>query len=333
LKILLRLKKAALLIIMMHALAGVVLGCIFIMKGKPEKAAMVMGAVLLKDKSHEEQSVKEDTSMSRELNERYFRPSKLPALNLNKEGDELLNKFFGVSPENIELPKEIFKKPWEVVLNYYSVLREAANMQEGKAGGCGTVGWQQIPYPIAYNFLSTDYKKKVDYNDYLQSFKGIVHINLVKLRNVTNESTDNGVIKYFVELEALKSSEKGDTYFAYYYGNLYLKLEEGLFKISNIELYGEDFLCAAYHGWRYQAENYMDVTYGNWCKLIEKRLPTVQEGYLKNIDIKGTDGKEYRFQFIQLTNGVDIEVGQYVKDKEYKWENVKIDPEKCLDKN
>lgn len=331
-KILLRLKKAALLIIIMHVLTGIVLGSIFIMKGKLEKATMVMGAVLLKDKLHEEQSVKEDAYMNKELNERYFRPSKLSALNLNKEGEELLNKFFDVSSENIELPKELFKEPWETVLNYYSVLREARYAEEDKIGGCGTVGWERRPYPIAYNFFSKEYRKNTDFKTYVESFKGISHINLVKLRNITDESTTNGEIKYFIELEALKSSEKGDTYFAYYYENLYLKPEEGLFKISNIELYGEDFLCAPYHGWRYQAENYVDVTYGNWCKLIEKRLPTVQEGYIKNIDIKGTDGKEYRFQFIQLTNGVDIEVGQYVKNKENKWKGIKIDPEKCLDK-
>jgi hypothetical protein len=59
-------------------------------------------------------------------------------------------------------------------------------------------------------------------------------------------------------------------------------------------------------------------------------MPTIQEGYIKNIDIKGTDGKDYRFQFVQLTNGVDIEVGQYVKDKSNNWKGIYIDPEKCL---
>ena len=89
---------------------------------------------------------------------------------------------------------------------------------------------------------------------------------------------------------------------------------------------GEDFLCAAYHGWRQQGEGVVDVEYGNWCKLIQKRLPTKRDGYVKTIDIIGTDGNDYRFIFIQLTNDTDVLVSQLMKSKQGKWEVTHIDP-------
>jgi hypothetical protein len=293
------------------------------------KSTMVMGAVLNKKGTHEEGQKDETNLTTEERNERFFRPSRLSVLNLKKEAEDLLNNYIAVGQGYIDLPKEMLKNSWDTVLNYYSVLREASLIEENKPGGCGTIGWSGIPYPIAYSFFSKDYRKDTSLKAYTESFKGISHINLVKLRNVTDQTLGN-TVKYFIELEVLKPSEEGNTNFLYYYGYVDLKNEDGVYKITNIDLSGEDFLCAPYHGWRYYAELYVDTVYGGWCKLIDKRLPTIQEGYVKNIDIKGTDGKEYRFQFIQLTNGVDIEVGQYVRDISNKWKSIKIDPEKCL---
>jgi hypothetical protein len=302
----------------------------FLVKDVEDKASMVMGAVLLKSTKDEKVARSEQPTL-KEYNEQYFRPSKLIVLNVNKNSQDLIKQFRGKKPEEVILPSEVLKTPQDTVINYFSILREAENMIEGKYGGCGTVGNSKIPYPIAYNFLSKSYKEKMDYKSFLKSFEGIAHINLIKLKNVTNENTPSGQIRYFIELETLEPSEKGSTYFAYYFGDLYIEKEGESFRIANVELGSEDFLCAPYHGWRYAAEAYVDVTYGGWCKLIEERLPTVQEGYTKNITIKGTDGKEYRFEFVQLTNGIDIEVGQYVREKESVWKAIKLDPEKCLE--
>jgi hypothetical protein len=317
-------------VLLITALIAIAISCTIIIHVKQDKTTIVMGAVLNKVELHKEEGGKETDLTTEERNERFFRPSRLPALNLRNEGEELLNKYYHISDKYMELPKEIFKSPWETVLNYYSVLREASYVEEGKLGGCGTIGWSGIPYPIAYSFLSKEYREKTSLKEYTESFKGISHINLVKMRNITVKTSTNSELRYFIELEVLKPSESGDTYFGYYYGYVSLMTEDGLYKITNIELNGEDFLCAPYHGWRYYAEMYVDTVYGGWCKLMEKRMPTIQEGYVKNIDIKGADGKEYRFQFIQLTNGVDIEVGQYVKNSNNKWQSIKIDPEKCL---
>ena len=69
------------------------------------------------------------------------------------------------------------------------------------------------------------------------------------------------------------------------------KKEGNTFKIADMTLIGEDFLCAAYHLWQHNAEAVVDIEYGEWCKLVKKRLPTKKEGYIKKIDIIGTDGK------------------------------------------
>lgn len=67
--------------------------------------------------------------------------------------------------------------------------------------------------------------------------------------------------------------------------------------------------------------------------MVEERYETQQDDYIKNIYFKGTDGFQYRIQFFQLTNGKDIEIAQYRKDKNNEWELIKLNPEKCLDNN
>lgn len=289
-----------------------------------------MGAVLLKaEKDLEDKRV---ITNGDNTTERYFRPSKLPVLNDKQEVSKIIEKSFNEKPSDIVLPKELTKTPYDAVINYFSILQEAENLPKDKMGGCGTIGWAKQPYPVAYNFLSTKYKSKIDYNTFLKSFENIAHINLIKMSNINNELTEPGIIRYFVEMETIEGSDKGNTYFGYYYGFIDVEKEKDTYKISNMEFTGEDFLCAAYHGWRHNAESYVDIAYGDWCKLIKKRLPTTQEGYIKNIEINGTDGKEYKFVFINLTNGTDVEVGQYVRDKDDTWKAVKINPENCLKK-
>jgi hypothetical protein len=143
----------------------------------------------------------------------------------------------------------------------------------------------------------------------------------------------NDIIRYFVEIETIEGSEKDMAYFAYYYGFMDILKEENDYKISNLEFYGENYLCAPYHGWSYNAESVVEIKYGGWCKLIKERYPAKQEGYVKNIYFKGTDGNDYLIEFYQLTNGTDLEIAQYLKDKAGSWKLIKLEPEKCLDDN
>lgn len=251
--------------------------------------------------------------------EKYFRPSNLPILN---------NRTFDLNKE--DMSNVNFKTPQDTILNYFSLLREAANPLHNTKTGCGTLGEATLPYPIAYKYLDESYKNKVSYKKYLKSFENILHINLIKLDEVPNDSDHLNALKYFIELETIEGSNSGVGYFAYYYGYIYLKEENGLYKISDIEYFGENYLCAPYHGWAYDAELSVDIRYGDWCNLIKEKYPIEQDGYKKTISFLGTDGNEYKILFYQLTNGTDKEIAQFKKDENGKWINVILDPTKCL---
>lgn len=265
-----------------------------------------------------------------QINKQYFRPSPLPALNIRDFNYDFFDKYWNEDYTKINLPDSLFISPEDSIINYFSILREAENIS---SGGCGTIGNSKSPYPISYNFLTADYQKRMPYADYLKSFKDIGHINLIKLNSITDSDLLPKKYKYFFEVEPIELSVNENTCFTYYYGFIYIENENKKYKISDIDLRGEDFLCAAYHGWAHNAELYVDTTYGDWCHLIKKRYPTKQVGYIKTIYIDGTDGNDYKLVFFQLTNGTDIEVNQFVKTKNNKWRPVKIDVNKCVQGN
>ncbi|NHC18660.1 hypothetical protein G6554_10305 [Bacillus sp. MM2020_4] len=259
--------------------------------------------------------------------EKYFRPSSLPIKNTHIKNFQFFDPYYDKNYKEIKLPASLSRTPDETVLNYFSILREAENLTQNQLGGCGTVGMARLPYPIAYNFFTKDYQKRFSYNKYLQSFAGIGHLNLVKMNRLSDE---NGIVPYFVELECIEGSSKGVTYFAYYYGYVQLKKVQNMYKIDQMKLYGEDFLCAAYHLWQHDAEEVVGIMFGEWCKLIKKQLPSKQDGYVKTIDYIGTDRADYRFIFYHLTNDTDVLISQYKKDSEGNWESIRIDPYKCV---
>ncbi|MDR5659478.1 hypothetical protein RH915_08235 [Serpentinicella sp. ANB-PHB4] len=269
------------------------------------------------NKNKNRRSVKSD--------EQYFRPSKRPSINQNFNS-HFFDTYAEKKPSDFEIPTELLKTPEETIVNYFSVLREGENLTTEQSGGCGTVGQSKIPYPVAYNFFTNGYQKEVSYETYLGSFKGIGHINLLKVKEVPSKKQN----KYFIEFETIEGSSKGGTYFGYYFGFVYLDNQGKTYKISEKELYSQDFLCAAYHGWEHHAEAYVDIKYGGWCNLIEKRYATIEDDFVKKVPFKGVDGNDYMIMFFELTNGTDIEIAQYKRNNEDKWIQVMLSPEKCL---
>lgn len=264
--------------------------------------------------------------------EKYFRPSNQPVLN-DKNLNIVMSNNYGKEFSEINLPDILFKKPEYSIINYFSLLREAANPQKGKFAGCGTLGQAKLPYPVAYNFLSPDYQEKLSYEQYLKTFENILHINLLKLKEVPIYNENSNILRYFVEIETIEGSEKDVAYFAYYYGFIDLLKEENKYLISNSEFYGENYLCAPYHGWSYDAEANVSIRYGGWCSLIQEMYPTEVEDFVKKVYFKGTDGNDYLIVFYQLTNDTDIEIAQYIKSEGQDWKLTNLNPEKCLEKN
>lgn len=259
------------------------------------------------------------------LNETYFRPSRLKTLNNIFMDFDTFSKTF----TNATVPPSLMDNPQNTAINYFSVLQQAANLTENKTGGCGTIGYAQMPYPIAYNFLSENNKKSMSYNEYLTSFEGIGHINLIKIIPIITEGTDK--YKYFIELEILEGSSIGVTTFNYYTGELDLIKVNGLYYIDSLSLTPEDFFCAAYHGWAHNAESYVEIVYGNWCGLIKKQYSPQQDDYKKNIMVDSVDDKKYMFEFAKLTNGTDLLINALIQ-KDDNWVPANIDVDKCLEK-
>lgn len=265
--------------------------------------------------------------------EKYFRPSKMQILNYKKFNYDFYDKYYGKNSTEINLPDYLFTSPEEAIINYFSILREAANYEENKKAGCGSIGEGKAPYPIAYNFLTQDHQKKLSYNKYIDSFKNILHINLLKIKEIPIQVNNLDKRKLFVEIETIEGSDQEATNFAYYYGYIYLIKEADGYKIEDIIFYGEVYLCAPYHGWSYVAENVVDIEYGEWCSLVKHRYPSIENGYVKIIPFKGTDGFDYKIEFVKLTNDTEVEISQFRKNTNGKWEFINIDPKDCLKKS
>lgn len=261
-----------------------------------------------------------------EYHQKYFRPSRLPALNLGLLTSEFFNPFYGKTYNEIQLPAELTKTPEDTILNYFRILLEAGNLL-GRS--CGSVGQGHMPFPIAYNFLSKEYQEKVSYEEYVQTFAGVGHTSLIKLSKI---ATEKQAIRFFYEIETIVGSiDVTAEYFGYSYGFMEIIYEHSGYRINTNQQIREDFLCAPYHLWEHDAEAAIDIKYGEWCKLIKKRYPTIKKDYVKYIYFQGTDEADYCIIFFTLTNGTDIEIIQYRKESNEDWKQVKLVPEKdCL---
>ncbi|MDB1954558.1 hypothetical protein PMY38_14915 [Clostridium tertium] len=290
------------------------------------KKDFIAGAFVINQELEEQQEKEVVTIIN---NEKHFRPSKLPVLNNKDEVNELINNYYDKEVNDISIPIKFIKSPEDTILNYFSLLREAANPSDSKYIGCGSLGDGNRPYPIAYNFFDYEYKKKVSFNTYKDSFSNMFHISLIKYKEV---QSDNENLKYFYEIEVIQALENNIASFTYYYGFIELGKSGDGFKILDISITPENYLCAPYHGWVYDAASKVEIEYGNWCKLIKKMGKTEVDGYVKNIYFLGNDNKNYKIQFYTLTNDYDIEVSQYVQNSNGKWEYIKLNPEDCLKK-
>ena len=118
----------------------------------------------------------------------------------------------------MELPSKPFRSGKDTVMNYYSVIREAAYPTDDVEVGCWSIGIEEGPYPVAYNFLTDDYKKEMSYTDFKDSFKDVLNVNLIKVENVPSDKDRPDQLKYFVELESIEGASAKKAGFAYYYG-------------------------------------------------------------------------------------------------------------------
>lgn len=300
---------------------------------EPNTEDTILGGKYLNEiKCKQERSAdnNEDSNEEDRLN-RYFRPSNEQTL--NESTDKYLEDLIGSDSTNIKIPDKFLKTPKDTIINYFSILREASNPTKNTKTGCGTLGDSYGPYPIAYKFLSSSYQNKLPYEKYLKSFENILHINLIKAKQLPQDKNNPDTIKYFIELETIEGTNNSKGVFAYYYGYIYLQNIDGVYKIVAMDYTPENFLCSPYHGWSHDAKYFVEIEYGEWCKMVDGDVVIKQDGYEKKAYFKDKEGNEYYVLFYQLTNGNDVKSADYKKNKDGKWELIYINPEKCLEKN
>lgn len=245
---------------------------------------------------------------SEHIEERFQRPSKQKALKLRYNAKDFIKDIENYSPPDIR-----FDTSEDVIHAYYALLKDASNMA-GFTGGCGTIGWSKIPYPYAYDLLTAESKKEITFEDFLNSFKGIGYISLLKLYPAYQPPDTPENIKYsMVEMEVITGATHRmndkmprSSYFAYYYGLITTeKTESEGWKIKSTDYIPENFLCHPLHHWDYDAKFLVGVVHQHWYGLVEKMNKILQDDSCIYVYAEGK-GQQYRFDFVRLTNGDDV---------------------------
>ena len=268
---------------------------------------------LMQDSLHANQTIS-TTDSPQDYSLRYQRPSsELPLVN------EYTYQTF------VEKTNYNFSNPKDLICAYFGVLREASHM-EGYEGGCGSIGDGLLPYPIAYNMLSSNTQVNISQKQFTTSFRGTGHISLLKLYPLPESDI------FFIEIEVITGPESTTnpqksqlSYFAYYYGFVSVVQEGSVWRIDKIDYYPEEFLCAPYHSWFYDSTAVIEIVYGDNLGLVDRITDTIWDDGILQIYADGKNGQRYRFDFVRLTNGHDILIGEYIKKDDNQW--ISVPPE------
>ncbi|WP_312648672.1 hypothetical protein [Aminipila sp.] len=315
-------------IILIVLIVGVTIRIVPIAKDKWGKLTPVMGgtihSLVVVDSSSKKEAVKQ--SEDQDDNERFRRPSKQITLN-----NEFSFRYFQKDNDKPPLITTAFETSENLVKAYFGILKSAANMKD-YLGGCGTIGNSLQPYPYAYELYSNSTQKDMPLSQFVDSFSGIGQINLLKLYPAYVPSgTPDNIGYYMFEIETItgpsekdeKSYNRGGSYFAYYYGLITTEYDPNYgWKIKEINYLPEDFLCAPDHGWSYSAEYLVPIVYQDWYHLIDNIDRIEQDGDIVSVYASGPD-KQYKFDFVRLTNGYDILMHENLWNNG-RWEEINI---------
>ena len=251
-----------------------------------------------------------------EWRERFLRPSQERAMPLHYDGGALL----AVYEAGGTVP---YARPEDVAHGYFALLGLASNL-EGYSGGCGTVGYGVTPYPYAWGLFTDEARKEMSLDDFMDSFAGVGAFTPLKLIPLAGNDQEQS---YYVEVEYIQtgrqSTKPQPTYFAYCYGLMTVRHTGDGWRIASVDYLPEDFLCAPYHGWDWDAESFVSIVYGDWYGLVEQIDRVDRQDGIITVFASGV-GHEYRFQFVRMANGTDRLIGEQQLDSAGHWREASL---------
>mgnify|MGYP002479033217 FL=1 len=116
------------------------------------------------------------------------------------------------------LPREI-TSPEMLLQAYFASLAYANNLSPEQADAAGgTLGMGQEPYRAAYGYWSEDWRAEHSFEEFLDSWSGTAHVELLKLYEAGMQDDH---ARFFVETKHLESAADKRRLGAYYYAGFF----------------------------------------------------------------------------------------------------------------
>lgn len=114
---------------------------------------------------------------------------------------------------------------------YFAALADANHLTAGQSEAAGgTLGMGREPYPVAYDYWTSEWKGKHTYEQFLDSWSGTAHVQLLKLYEA---ETKNGDARFFVETKHLEAVGENPKFGEFYYSGFFsVQQTDGGWKIA-----------------------------------------------------------------------------------------------------
>lgn len=205
-----------------------------------------------------------------------------------------------------QVPK-VITSPEMVVRAYYDALYYASN--PAAPAGFGTISSGLTPYPVAYRYLSKEWQSRVSYDQFLEDWKGTLHVELRKLLPAGTVSAGGELLpRYFVETQNTELVDSPPrTVIAYYAGFVTVKKEGLSWKLYSADLAPEDLVSiplGGHQSWRADAASVAASELGLFgAGSSGSRVSTNRDG---TVTVRFTDAKKTALEatLVQQYNSV-----------------------------
>lgn len=160
-----------------------------------------------------------------------------------------------------KVPEKI-TSPEMALQAYFDALSNASNLTpEQMAATGGTAGMAQEPYPTAHGYWSKDWQAKHSYDEFLASWQGTAHLDLLKLLPAGQE---NGRPRFFVEIKTSEVAGGKPHLGVFYYAGFFTAAQTAEeWRITGGRLDPEKFDFGGHQPWHGDPEAVAQAGVGN----------------------------------------------------------------------